>query len=53
MKKIGFVMQVLVLIIALPLLSILELNHANQKFDGKKAGSLVIAHTEKSAGISI
>lgn len=31
MKKIGFIMQVLSLVIALPLLSVLEISHASEK----------------------
>ena len=49
MKKIGFVVQVLTLIIALPLLSILELNHVKQKAPAKKTVNYVIAPVEKGS----
>jgi len=52
MKKIGFLVQVLTLIIALPLLTILELNHVNQKPGGKKNNSYVTIPAQESAGSS-
>ena len=50
MKKVGFIAQVLTLTIALPLLTILELNHANARTAAKKTGSFVIAPVEKNTG---
>ena len=49
MKKIAFVMQVLTMVIALPLLSILEINHVNEKAIVKKTGSYVNAPIKSSA----
>lgn len=48
MKKIGFMVQVLTLIIALPLLSILEINHANEKAPAKKTGNYVVTPLQKN-----
>jgi hypothetical protein len=49
MKKIGFTIQVLTLIIALPLLTVLELNHATEKTTVKKPGTIVtVPATERS-----
>ncbi|MEJ7586098.1 MAG: hypothetical protein WKI04_00920 [Ferruginibacter sp.] len=40
MKKTGFAMQVVALIIALPLLTIPEMNHVPVKPAGKKPGTM-------------
>ena len=49
MKKIAFVMQVLIMVIALPLLTILEINHVNKKSIDKKTSSYVNAPIKNSA----
>ena len=49
MKKIAFVMQVLTMVIALPLLTILEINHVNEKAIVKKTSSYVNAPIQNSA----
>ena len=49
MKKIAFVMQVLTMVIALPLLTILEINHVDEKATIKKISSYVNAPIKNSA----
>lgn len=47
MKRIGFIVQVLTLIAALPVLTIIELNHVTHKVNVKNENSYVIAPAEK------
>ena len=49
MKKIAFVMQVLTMVITLPLLTVLEINHVNEKSIGKKTSSYVNAPINDNA----
>ena len=49
MKRIAFVMQVLTMVIALPLLTILEINHVSEKALVKKTSSYVNAPLKNSA----
>ena len=49
MKKIAFVMQVLTMVITLPLLTVLEINHVNEKSIIKKTSSYVNAPVNNSA----